>query len=175
VWTYQSDVPAHEGPTNHALLELWTYEFPLDVDAKARLIADLGVIRPLLAQARGNLTGDAGELFSAGIESLPKGQFEAADALGLPFPVTLWKVVLPQAVRVAIPPQTSNCVAIAKDTSLASVVAMPDLLKEAQNAQALTANPSPLIAAAILYFVILWPLVRLVSYLERRARRAEQH
>lgn len=110
------------------------------------------------------------EVFRAGIESLPKGQFEAGEALGLPFRVVLWKVVLPQAVRIAIPPQTSNCVAIAKDTSLASVVAMPDLLKEAQNAQALTANPSPLIAAAIIYFIILWPAVRLVSYLERRSR-----
>ena len=113
------------------------------------------------------------EVFRAGIESLPRGQFEAADALGLPFLVTLWKVVLPQAVRVAIPPQTSNCVAIAKDTSLASVVAMPDLLKQATDAQALTANPSPLIAAAIIYFIILWPAVRLVSYLEARARRAQ--
>lgn len=110
------------------------------------------------------------EVFRAGIESLPKGQFEAGEALGLPFRVVLWKVVLPQAVRIAIPPQTSNCVAIAKDTSLASVVAMPDLLKEAQNAQALTANPSPLIAAAIIYFIVLWPAVRLVSYLERRSR-----
>ncbi|GAB5375732.1 MAG: amino acid ABC transporter permease [Acuticoccus sp.] len=110
------------------------------------------------------------EVFRAGIESLPKGQFEAGDALGLPFRVTLWKVILPQAVRIAIPPQTSNCVAIAKDTSLASVVAMPDLLKEAQNAQALTANPSPLIAAAIIYFIVLWPAVRFVSYLERRTR-----
>jgi len=110
------------------------------------------------------------EVFRAGIESLPRGQFEAADALGLPFRVTLWRVVLPQAVRVAIPPQTSNCVAIAKDTSLASVVAMPDLLKQATDAQALTANPSPLIAAAIIYFVILWPAVRFVSYLEGRAR-----
>lgn len=112
------------------------------------------------------------EVFRAGIESIPKGQFEAADALGLPFRVTLWKVVLPQAVRIAIPPQTSNCVAIAKDTSLASVVAMPDLLKEAQNAQALTANPSPLIAAAIIYFIVLWPAVRLVSYLERRGKES---
>ncbi len=112
------------------------------------------------------------ECFRAGIQSLPEGQFEAARALGLPFHVTLWKVVLPQAVRVAIPPQTSNCVAIAKDTSLASVVAMPDLLKQATDAQALTANPSPLIAAAIIYFIILWPAVRLVSYLEERQKRA---
>jgi polar amino acid transport system permease protein len=120
----------------------------------------------------GVLAAFTAEVFRAGIESLPKGQFEAADALGLPFPVILWKIVLPQAVRVAVPPQTSNCVAIAKDTSLASVVAMPDLLKQATDAQALTANPSPLIAAAIIYFVILWPAVRLVSWLELRAKAA---
>lgn len=112
------------------------------------------------------------EVFRAGIESLPSGQTEAARALGLPFRVTLWKVILPQAVRVAIPPQTSNCVSIVKDTSLASVVAMPDLLKQATDAQALTANPSPLIAAAIIYLVILWPAVRLVAFLEDRARIA---
>jgi len=122
----------------------------------------------------GVLSAFTAEVFRAGIESLPKGQFEAASALGLPFPVALWKVVLPQAVRVAIPAQTSNSVAIAKDTSLASVVAMPDLLKQATDAQALTANPSPLIAAAIIYFVILWPAVRLVSWLERRSREAHE-
>lgn len=120
----------------------------------------------------GVLAAFTAEVFRAGIESLPKGQFEAAAALGLPFPVALWKVILPQAVRVAIPSQTSNSVAIAKDTSLASVVAMPDLLKQATDAQALTANPSPLIAAAIIYFVILWPAVRLVSWLEQRARES---
>jgi polar amino acid transport system permease protein len=111
------------------------------------------------------------EVFRAGVEAIPKGQFEAADALGLPFRVTLGKVVLPQAVRIATPAQTSNCVAIAKDTSLASVVAMPDLLKQATDAQALFANPSPLIAAAGIYLAILWPAVRLVSWLERRGKR----
>jgi polar amino acid transport system permease protein len=111
------------------------------------------------------------EVFRAGVEAIPKGQFEAAGALGLPFPVVLWKVILPQAVRIATPAQTSNCVAIAKDTSLASVVAMPDLLKQATDAQALFANPSPLISAALIYLIILWPLVRLVSWLEARAKR----
>ena len=109
------------------------------------------------------------EVFRAGIKSIPDGQFEAANALGLPFWVTLIKVVIPQAVRIATPPQTSNCIAIAKDTSLASVVAMPDLLKQATDAQALMANPSPLIAAAAIYLIILWPLVRLVAYLEPAA------
>lgn len=108
------------------------------------------------------------EVFRAGIQAIPKGQIEAAQALGLPFPVIIWKVVLPQAWRIALPPHTSNSVAIAKDTSLASIVAMPDLLKQATDAQALTANPSPLIAAAVMYLIVLLPAVRLVSYLERR-------
>jgi polar amino acid transport system permease protein len=109
------------------------------------------------------------EVFRAGIKSIPPGQFEAARALGLPFYVMLLKVILPQAIRIATPPQTSNYVSIVKDTSLASVVAMPDLLKQAYAAQAMMANPSPLIAAAGVYLIILWPLVRLVSYLEHRA------
>lgn len=108
------------------------------------------------------------EVFRAGIQAIPKGQLEAAAALGLPFRVTIWKVILPQALKIAIPPHTSNAVAIAKDTSLASVVAMPDLLKQATDAQALTANPSPLIAAAAMYLLFLLPAVRLVSYFEKR-------
>jgi polar amino acid transport system permease protein len=78
--------------------------------------------------------------------------------------------VLPQAMRIAIPPQTSNSVALLKDTSLASVVAMPDLLKQATDAQAYMANPTPLIGAALVYLALLWPLVRLVSYLEERSK-----
>jgi len=108
------------------------------------------------------------EVFRAGIKAVPVGQFEAARALGLPFYVTLLRVIIPQAIRIATPPQTSNCISIVKDTSLASVVAMPDLLKQATDAQAMMANPSPLIAAAGVYLIILWPLVRLVAYLEKR-------
>ena len=70
VWTYQSDTPAHEGPTNHGLCELWTYDFPLAPGERDRLRAELSVIPPLLDQARGNLTGNARELWSAGIENL---------------------------------------------------------------------------------------------------------
>jgi polar amino acid transport system permease protein len=113
------------------------------------------------------------EVFRAGIKSIPEGQFEASKALGIPFPITLYKVIIPQALKIATPPQTSNCIAIAKDTSLASVVAMPDLLKQATDAQALMANPSPLIAAAGIYLIILWPMVRLVAWLERRGNPVE--
>ncbi|MGB3536756.1 MAG: amino acid ABC transporter permease [Mesorhizobium sp.] len=110
------------------------------------------------------------EVCRAGIENIPKGQFEAAATLGLPFWLSMRKVILPQAIRVVIPPLTSNCVSVFKDTALASVVAMPDLLKQATDAQAMMANPTPLIGAAIIYLAILWPLVRLVGYLETRSK-----
>ena len=108
------------------------------------------------------------EIFRAGIQAIPKGQVEAAQALGLGFPRTFIDVVLTQAVRIVIPPLTGNCINVVKDTALASVVAMPDLLKQATQAQALAANPSPLIAAALIYLAFLWPLVLLVGHLERR-------
>lgn len=114
------------------------------------------------------LAAYSAEVFRSGIESVPRGQFEAAAALGIPFLITLYKVVLPQAVRIVIPPTTSNCVYMFKDTSLASTVALPELLKEGQNAQGFYANPSPLIMAALIYIILLWPMVRLVSVLEKR-------
>jgi len=114
------------------------------------------------------LAAYSAEVFRSGIESVPRGQFEAAAALGIPFLITLYKVVLPQAVRIVIPPTTSNCVSMFKDTSLASSVALPELLKEGQNAQGFYANPSPLIMAALIYIILLWPMVRLVSVLEKK-------
>jgi polar amino acid transport system permease protein len=112
------------------------------------------------------------EVVRAGIQAVPSGQFEAASALGLHFWLTMRKVILPQAIRIVIPPQASNCVSIIKDTSLASVVATTDLLKQATDAQALYANPTPLLGAALIYVAILWPLVRLTSWLERHYQQA---
>ena len=70
IWDYQSDVPAHEGPTNHATLELWTYQFPLSTGEVKRLTSDLNVIPPLLVQAQKNLIGNAKDLWVAGIENI---------------------------------------------------------------------------------------------------------
>ena len=70
VWTYKSDVPAHEGPTNHATIELWTYSFPLTQDEQRRLAKELRVVPPLLEQARENLVGNARDLWVAGTENL---------------------------------------------------------------------------------------------------------
>lgn len=112
------------------------------------------------------------EIFRSGLEAIPKGQFEAADAIGLGFFDTMRDVILPQAFRIVTPPLTSNCINVLKDTALASVVAMPDLLKQATQAQALAANPTPLIGAALLYLLLLLPMVRLVGYAEGRHRVA---
>lgn len=81
VWTYQSDTPAHEGPTHHALVELWTYSFPLTAEAEAKLAGELGTIPPLLAQARGNLVGKARELWVSGIGNI-RDQAAALEDLG---------------------------------------------------------------------------------------------
>ncbi len=110
----------------------------------------------------------AAEIFRAGIEAIPKGQFEAAQSLGLNYWQMMRDVILPQAFRIVIPPMTNNAIAIMKDTALASVVAMPELLKQATQAQALAANPTPLVGAALIYLVMLLPLVRLVNQLENR-------
>lgn len=108
------------------------------------------------------------EIIRAGIEAIPRGQFEASQALGLSYPTMMIDVILPQAIRIVVPPLTNNCINVMKDTALASVVAMPDLLKQATQAQALAANPSPLIGAALIYVAFLWPLVVIVGRLERR-------
>ncbi len=80
VWTEQSDTPAHEGPTHHQAVELWTYAFPLSPAAEAELAAGLGIIPPLLEQARMNLTGNARDLWVSGVGTL-RQQVADLDAL----------------------------------------------------------------------------------------------
>jgi polar amino acid transport system permease protein len=110
-----------------------------------------------------------GEILRAGIESVPSGQTEAARSTGLGRFQTMIYVVLPQAVRNVLPDLLSNTLEVVKLTSLGSVVAMPELLFQARQAQSLTYNPTPIVLAALIYFVMLWPLVRLISRLENRA------
>ena len=70
IWMYQSDVPAHEGPVNHALLEYWQYTFPLNKQAKEKFHRELALIPAFLEQAKQNLTGNARDLWVAGINNL---------------------------------------------------------------------------------------------------------
>ncbi len=80
VWDAQSDTPAHEGPTIHCALEVWTYEFPLSREAAARLVRELEVIPPLYRQARQNLSGNAHDLWVTGAGTI-RQQVASLDAL----------------------------------------------------------------------------------------------
>jgi hypothetical protein len=80
IWPDQSDTPDHEGPTNHAVIEVWQYSFPLNPEAQARLVGELRVIPPLLRQARMNLTGNARDLWVSGTGSM-KSQVRNLDDL----------------------------------------------------------------------------------------------
>lgn len=110
-----------------------------------------------------------GEILRAGIESIPAGQSEAARSTGLGRAQTMAYVIMPQAVRNVLPDLVSNTLEVVKLTSIASVVALPELLFQARQAQSVTYNPTPIVVAAIAYFLLLWPLVRVVSRLENRA------
>ncbi len=86
LWEYRSDVPAHEGPTHHGTTEIWTYEFPLSDAEKERLLGDLKVIPALNSQAKQNLTGNAKDLWIAGIrdiETQAKGLAKILDRAGV--------------------------------------------------------------------------------------------
>lgn len=125
----------------------------------------------LLAVALGFLLNNAayyGEIFRAGLNSVPTGQMEAARSSGLTRAQALRYVVIPQAARNVLPDLLSNSIEVVKLTTIASVVALPELLRIARDAQALVYNPSPIVLAALLYVAILWPLVRLLSRLEHR-------
>jgi polar amino acid transport system permease protein len=116
-----------------------------------------------------NTSSYYGEIFRAGIESIPRGQWEAARSTGLSWRQTMVHVVVPQATRNVLPDLISNTLEVVKLTTLASVVAIPELLNAARNAQALTYNPTPIVIAALIYLVALWPIVRLISRLEHKA------
>jgi polar amino acid transport system permease protein len=108
------------------------------------------------------------EIFWAGITSVHKGQWEAARSTGLSFGQTLMNVVLPQALRITIPPLTNRTIAITKGTALGTVVAVTEILGEASSAVSNSYNPSPLMIGAAAYLVLFLPVVVLARRLETR-------
>ena len=115
-----------------------------------------------------NTSAYYGEVYRAGLESVGRGQREAARSTGLTYMQSMLFVVLPQAIRNVLPDLVSNTVEVVKLTSLASVVALPELLYSADMARAATLNSSPIVLAAAIYLAILWPIIRLASRLEHR-------
>ena len=110
------------------------------------------------------------EIFWAGITSIPKGQWEAARSTGLSYGQTLISVVLPQALRLTVPPLTNRTIAITKGTALASVVAVSEILGVASSAVSNSYNPSPLTLGAGAYLILFFPMVVVGRWLETRMR-----
>jgi polar amino acid transport system permease protein len=114
------------------------------------------------------LAAFAEEIFWAGILSVPKGQWEAARSTGFGFLATLTNIVLPQAVRLTVPPITNRTVAITKNTALGTVIGVPEILNQATTAQSFSGNATPLMMGALAYIVLFIPVVALGRFLETR-------
>ena len=114
------------------------------------------------------LSAFATEAFWAAILALPQGQWDAARSLGFGFLGTLFLVVLPQAVRIAIPLLANRAISITKGTALGTAVSLPEVLGQAESVMAIAANPSPLTLAAALYLCFFVPLVVASRWLEQR-------
>ena len=108
------------------------------------------------------------EIFWAGLTSIPRGQWEAARSTGLTFGQTLMNVVLPQALRITIPPLTNRTIAITKGTALGSVVAVSEILGQASSAVSNSYNPSPLTLGAAAYLILFLPVVILGRWVETK-------
>jgi len=114
------------------------------------------------------LAAFAEEIFWAGILAVPRGQWEAARSTGLSFLQAMNHVVLPQAVRLTIPPLTNRTIAITKGTALGATVAVGEILYQAQTGYSFSYNPSPLTLGAIAYLILFIPVVWFGRWVETR-------
>jgi polar amino acid transport system permease protein len=114
------------------------------------------------------LAAFAEEIFWAGILAVPRGQWEAARSTGLSFVQAMRHVVLPQAVRITIPPLTNRTIAITKGTALGATVAVGEILYQAQSGYSFSYNPSPLTLGAAAYLVLFIPVVWFGRWVETR-------
>jgi polar amino acid transport system permease protein len=111
------------------------------------------------------------EIFRSGINSVDRSQVEAAKSLGMGSLQSMRWVILPQALRVIIPPLTSVLIDVLKTTSIAYVVGVPELIARARQMEGVIGSVTPLIFVSFLYFLIILPVVLLSSRLEKRSRR----
>lgn len=114
------------------------------------------------------LAAFAEEIFWAGLIAVPKGQWEASRSTGLGFTRTLVYVVLPQAVRMTVPPLTNRTIAITKNSALGTVIGVPEILNQASTAQSFSGSGTPLFLGALAYLIIFIPFVLLGRAVEKR-------
>ena len=113
------------------------------------------------------------EIMRAGIQSINKGQFEAANSLGMTYPQSMAFVIIPQTIRRILPTMTSEFILLFKDTALLSAVGVFELMMNAKNISANTGNVSPYVEAAVFYLVVTIPLINYVGKLEHRLALSE--
>ena len=121
-----------------------------------------------------NTAAYAAEVFRAGIQSIERGQMEAARSLGMSYPQAMWNAIIPQAVRRVIPPLMNEFVILIKDTALISVLGLLaedyDIYTYAKQIYSTTANATPFTVAAVAYLAVTLPLIRAVNAVEKRLR-----
>jgi L-cystine transport system permease protein len=123
-----------------------------------------------------NVGGYAAETIRAAILSVPAGQWEAGYTIGMSRALTLRRIVLPQAARVSVPPLSNTFISLVKDTSLAALILVPELFKEAQRIAAFSLQFMTIyIEAALIYWVICIGLSFLQGRLEKRFDRYVAH
>lgn len=108
------------------------------------------------------------EIFRAGIQSISRGQYEAAKALGMTYPQTMRRIIIPQMLKNVLPPISNETINLVKDTSLIYILAMNDLLRVARNIVQREFDMTPFVIAAVFYlvmtFVLTWAFKRLEAY-----------
>lgn len=115
------------------------------------------------------------EIFRAGIQGVDKGQMEAGRSLGLSWSQTMVKIILPQAVRTVLPTYTSEFIALIKETSVASFIAVVDLQKACDNIRNSTYNAwIPLLSCAVVYLCLTVGLTKLFAFCEKRMARSDR-
>ena len=108
------------------------------------------------------------EIFRAGIQSIDKGQYEAAKALGMNYRQTMKSIIIPQAIKVILPPTGNEAVTLIKDTALCSVIALADIQRNAKSVVSRTASVEGYFMAAVLYLVMTFVIINIFKYIERR-------
>jgi polar amino acid transport system permease protein len=134
-------------------------------------------ISPLAAAALGislNAAAFSAEIYRGGIQSIERAQWDGARAIGMNWGQAMRRIILPQALKRMTPALTSRAIEVFKSTTLASTVAYVELLQQGKLIASLNYNPiEAYTTVAVIFFVILWPLVQLTYALERRMKRAE--
>jgi cystine transport system permease protein len=121
-----------------------------------------------------NIGAYSSEIIRATLAAIPKGQWEAADSIGMNWPQVMWRVILPQAARIAVPPLSNTFISLVKDTSLAAAVTVPELFQAAQRLASVTYEPLILyIETAIIYLLFSSVLSTLQNRLESRLTHKE--